>query len=69
MYLRIIKEYFYLEIISFLSLSVSLRRHADGISFGEAMEKVIWLGALSPENIALYQNQILANDIEWYWKF
>lgn len=47
---------------------VSLRRYADGISFGEAMEEVVRLGALSLENAALDKSEILSNDGERYWK-
>jgi hypothetical protein len=45
---------------------VSLRRHADGISFGEAMEEAVSLGALSLEDTALDQSEVLANDAERY---
>lgn len=47
---------------------VSLRRYADGVSFGKAMEKVVQLGALSLENVALDKSEILPNDGERYWK-
>lgn len=49
---------------SFISYVVSLRRHVDGISFGEAMEKVVQLCIISYENIVFDKSQILTNDIQ-----
>lgn len=47
---------------------VSLRRYADGISFGKAMEKVVQLGALPLQNAAFDKSEIFSNDSEWYRK-
>jgi len=49
---------------SFISYVVSLRRHVDGISFGEAMEKVVQLCIISYENVVFDKSQILTNDIQ-----
>ena len=53
---------------SYISYVVSLRRHVDGISFREAMEKVVQLCIVPYENLIFDKSQILSNDIQWYWK-
>lgn len=54
----------YLFVRSFISYIVSLRRHADVISFGETMEKVIQFCIVSLENVTFDESQILTNDIQ-----
>lgn len=52
----------------FWHFSVSLRRHAHGISLGKAMEKAVQLSALPFKNTTVNKSEVFADDSERYWK-